>query len=210
MYLNTPSSGFSQCPTASQAPSTPTHAPHMGSRGLPPSPHTPNPAMAPSPAGTFAPYHHYGLMTPPESPQNRAAAGRRSDFHPLLDCSMGPLMFDIRHGVHLSGAVPREAAINHRVNRLILNIGPGALSVELIASNGMFTVGDVVAQLVTALRMPASPVDVANAQHCGIAAPGQYPPNISRASLINLRYTFVGFQLTSLGNGVAYANCLVR
>ncbi|KAI0690499.1 hypothetical protein C8T65DRAFT_699966 [Cerioporus squamosus] len=211
MYLNTPSSGFSQRTTPSQVPSTPTHAPRMGTRGLPPSPHTPHTPMTPSPAGTFAPYQHYGLMTPPDSPQKLAAGhGRRSDFHPLLDWTMGPLQFDIRHGAHLSGQAPYEPALNHRVNRLIINVGPGALSVELIANNGVFSVGDVVGQLVAALRMPASPVEIANAQRCGAAAPGQYPPNISRVSLLNTTYTFIGFQLTSLGNGVAYANCLLQ
>ena len=150
-------------------------------------------------------------MTPPDSPEKLAAAGRRSDFHPLLDCTMGPLMFDIRHGAHLSGSAPYEPAINHRVNRIILNIGPGAVSVELFAANGMFTVGELIGQLVAALRMPVNSVEIANAQRCGVSVPGQqYPPNVSRASILTMRYTFAGMQLTSIGNGVAYANCLLR
>ncbi|RPD60302.1 hypothetical protein L226DRAFT_526573 [Lentinus tigrinus ALCF2SS1-7] len=211
MYLNTPSSGFSQRTTASQAPSTPMQAPRMGARGLPPSPHTPNTSMAPLPAGTFAPYQHYGLMTPPDSPEKLAAAGRRSDFHPLLDCTMGPLFFDIRHGVHLSGQAPYEAAINHRVNRIILNVGPGIISIEICANNGIFTVGDLIGQLVAALRMPINSVEIANAQRCGVTAPGQqYMPGVSRASVFAVRHTFIGLQLASLGNGVACANCLLR
>ncbi|KAI0754101.1 hypothetical protein C8Q80DRAFT_1265797 [Daedaleopsis nitida] len=210
MYLNTPNSGHSQRYDASQVPSTPTNAPRMGVRPLPPSPHTPNSPMPPYQARHAVAFHHYGLMTPPDSPEKPAhhGRGRTLDFHPTVDARGPPLSFDIRMGTHLSGTAAGSPAVNYPAGRLLVNIGPNAIVVEIVPSNGTTpTVSDVVGQLAYALKTRASPAEIANAVQFGLAFPHSIAANTTRAGLLSVKYTFAGFTLRSVQNGVAFVDC---
>ena len=151
-----------------------------------------------------------GLMTPPDSP-DKQARGRMTDFHPMLDARGPPLAFDIRHGTHLSGEAAKQPAINHHASRLLVNIGPNVLTIEIVASTSAGpTLGDVFGQLASALRMRAHSAEVANAVQLGVAAPHSVVPNISRAGIMNVKFIFAGFTLRALQNGVAYVDCHLR
>ncbi len=149
-------------------------------------------------------------MTPPESPDKPVRGGRMTDFHPMVDARGPPMQFDIRQGLHLSGSAANSPAINHPATRLLVNIGPNVISLQIVASNGAFlTLGDVFGQLVSALKMPASEVEIANVARLGVSA----PRGISKEALmspLNLGFIFAGLSLRTLQNGVAMADCHMR
>ncbi|KAM5543583.1 hypothetical protein V8D89_002834 [Ganoderma adspersum] len=219
MYVNTPSSAHSTRTVASQAPSTPLHAPRMGAHGLPPPPHVPASPMTPH-GGAYAPFPvphptgghtiAYGLMTPPDSPDK--PTGRGQDLHPLLDARSPQLLpgFDVRRGALLKADVLQSPVVNHPVRLLRVNMGPFTLD---IANTGgsIPTVQDLVYGFMRTLSaVPASPQEMAAAVQMGLAHPGLPQQGVSRGMLLDLRPFFGGFTLRAVQQGVAIVDCHLR
>ncbi|KAI0765924.1 hypothetical protein BD413DRAFT_481874 [Trametes elegans] len=209
MYVRTPSTGSSYSSGGSgvsDAPSTPSRAPRsIRNESLPPTPRTPNTPLTPfsygSP-GSYAPFpsppagskHNmsYGLVTPPASP-DKIARGQ-SDFHVLLDASARPPSFDIRAGTMLHPQTANVPAINHRVSRMLVNVG-GFFAFEVVAQTGPVpTLSELVGQLVRAVRVPADP----------------RTPAFTRGHALGNRVVFAGLSLRSIDRGVAVCDLHLR
>ena len=75
--------------------------------------------------------------------------------------------------MHLSGDAARERAINHAVQRMAVNVGPGFLTVDVVPTNGTtITLSDFYGQLAYALSMRADSKEVANAVQLGFMLGG--------------------------------------
>ena len=149
-------------------------------------------------------------MTPPDSPEKAAGGGRAvSDFHPMIDVRGPPLTFDIRQGMHLSGAAASQPALNHPAALLVVNIGPGLFTVEITPARGatVITLGDVYGQLTAAMKARASPAELTQAALQGFSIATQVPPHATRATMMHVRVGFAGFSLRCVQQGVAYADC---
>ena len=151
-------------------------------------------------------------MTPPDSPEKASSGGRAGpDFHPMVDVRGPPLAFDVRQGIHLSGAAAAQPALNHSASRVVVNVGPGVFAVEIAPSaGGVVTLSDFYGQLAHALKMRASPTEVSNAVQYGFLAPTQVSASASRAVLLHNKVMFAGLSLRCVQQGVAYVDCHLR
>ena len=136
-------------------------------------------------------------MTPPDSPEKAAVGGGTSraatDFHPMLDVRGPPLAFDIRQGMHWSGAAAAQPARSHPgVARLVINVGPGIFAVDVAPSAGgaIITLSDVYGQLTQAMRARASPTEVSNAALLGFSIPTQVQQHAARAATLHMKVMF--------------------
>ncbi|CDO71036.1 hypothetical protein BN946_scf184844.g40 [Trametes cinnabarina] len=160
MYTHSSSSSGSNWSVVSDTPSTPSHAPRSVAYGglpqTPRTPYTPPTPIFPGLPGYCSPYetskHNiaHGLMTPPDSPDK--VARNRIHFHPSLDAGAQPYPFDVRKGTTFNSHTAHAPAINHPVRRLVLYVSRD-VTVE-IASGGVPTLADFVAQLVRGLQSP--------------------------------------------------------
>lgn len=145
-------------------------------------------------------------MTPPDSPDK--AGARTSDFHPMIDVRGPPLTFDVRRGMHLSGGAASQAALGRPAARLLLDVGPGLFSVEVVPLNGAaITLGDVFGALTQAVGQRASSAEVANAVRLGFTNPAAVKSHASRGAILHAKVMFSGLTLRSVQGSVVYADC---